>query len=48
MPVIIEAHVTGDPATILEGYEQTVAPPNSSRILHIVVPNDKGLTIIEV
>lgn len=48
MPVIIEAHITGDPATVLEGYEHTVAPPNDSRILHVNVPNDKGFTIIEV
>lgn len=48
MPVIIEAHITGDPAIVLEGYEQTVAPHDDSRILHINIPNDKGFTIIEV
>src|SRR2546421_259880 len=48
MPVIIEAHITGNPATVLEGYEHTIAPPNDGRILHVNVPDDKGFTILEV
>ena len=48
MPVIIEAHISGTVADVLEGYEQSVAPVDPARILHINVPNENGFTVIEV
>jgi hypothetical protein len=48
MPVLIEAHISGDLATVLPGYDQTVAPIDESRLLHICAPADDGFTVIEV
>lgn len=48
MPVIIEAHITGPPDDVLEGYEATVAPYDPARLLHVNVPGDDGFTVIEV
>ena len=47
MPVLIEAHISGDLATVLPGYDQTVAPIDESRILHICAPAEDGFTVIE-
>jgi hypothetical protein len=44
MPVLIEAHISGDLATVLPGYEETVAPVDESRMLHICAPADDGFT----
>ena len=48
MPVLIEAHISGDLTTVLPGYDKTVAPLDESRLLHICAPADDGFTVIEV
>lgn len=48
MPVLIEAHMSGEPATVLAGYDATTAPVDESRILHICAPSGDGFTVIEV
>lgn len=48
MPVLIEAHISGDLARVLPGYDETVAQVDESRMLHICAPADDGFTVIEV
>lgn len=48
MPVIIEAHIFGQVEEVLRAYEETVAPLDESRLLHINVPGEDGFTVIEV
>jgi hypothetical protein len=48
MAVVIFFRVTGDSDRLVEGYEQTVAPPHPSRLAHVCARTPTGMAVTEV
>ena len=48
MTVVIFFRVPGDTDTLIEGYEQTYAPPHPSRLAHFCARTAEGMAVTEV